>query len=370
LIVSGNTLYGTAAGGGSLDYGTIFAINTDGMDFTNLHSFSGNDGAYPAAGLILSGNTLYGTTIGGGNPYNGTVFAINTDGTRFSTLHSFPATSSSFPYTNSDGATPQAGLILSGNTLYGTTIYGGDSGNGTVFSISFSPQLNILASGTNVILTWPTNVAGFDYTGYSLESTTNLGSAADWSSVTPRPVVLNGQNVVTNPISGTQIFFRLAQSFAMQPAYTIGGTISNLTPGDSMVLWNNCCDSLAVTANGSFTFATPLPYGSRYYVYGGSSSEGAIPAVTNGTGTVGTSNITSVVVTCSPIHLCATGFNTASCYAMLRAGCIWTTNNGQMGWDCNDDAFTWLLHMGPTGTGCSLFPVLGGNCNSFRSLLQ
>ena len=36
----------------------------------------------------------------------------------------------------SDGANPTAGLTKIGRTLYGTTLYGGASGNGTVFSLS------------------------------------------------------------------------------------------------------------------------------------------------------------------------------------------------------------------------------------------
>ena len=85
-----------------------------------------NDGANPEAGLILSGNTLYGTTYyGGGTNGDGTVFAVNTDGTGFTNLHSFTATTVTYPWTNSDGANPEARLILSGNTLYGTTFGGG-----------------------------------------------------------------------------------------------------------------------------------------------------------------------------------------------------------------------------------------------------
>ena len=68
------------------------------------------------AGLILSGNTLYGTAVYGGSSGDGTVFAVNTDGTGFTTLHNFTAT----VYGQRDGAFPYAGLILSGNTLYGT----------------------------------------------------------------------------------------------------------------------------------------------------------------------------------------------------------------------------------------------------------
>src|ERR1039457_6229654 len=249
LILSGNTLYGTAERGGSWVNGTVFAVNTDGTGFTNLHSFKaflypypyGNsDGAYPSAGLILSGNTLYGTAYGGGRWGNGTVVAVNTDGTGFTNLHSFTAFSSLYPYGNSDGAYPEAGLILSGNTLYGTAYRGGSWGNGTVFSLSFAPQLTIIRSAANVILTWPTNAAGFTYAGFTLQSTTNLVSPAVWNTVSPAPVIVNGQNAVTNPISGTQQFYRLNQpaipsGMALIPAgsFTMGDNLdgeSDATP--------------------------------------------------------------------------------------------------------------------------------------------
>jgi uncharacterized repeat protein (TIGR03803 family) len=214
-------LYGTAYYGGSFGYGTVFKVNTDGSGFVNLHNFTrvfphGNtftnsDGTLPYAGLVLSGNTLYGTASAGGSFGGpsalgsfgvGTVFAVNTDGTGFTNLHSFDP--------GSDGKFPFGGLVLSGNTLYGTASGGGSSGNGTVFSLSFTPQLTITPSGDDVILSWPTNVAGFDYTSYRLQSTTNLGSPL-WTTNLPPPVVVNGQNTVTNPISGARQFYRLSQ---------------------------------------------------------------------------------------------------------------------------------------------------------------
>ncbi|HAO79460.1 MAG TPA: hypothetical protein DCQ92_10895 [Verrucomicrobia subdivision 3 bacterium] len=204
LILSGNTLYGTAFYGGSSGYGTVFAVHTNGTGFTNLYGFTGgSDGSQPYAGLISSGNTLYGTAAYGGSSGNGTVFAVNADGTGFTSLYSFTTLNNS---TNSDGANPLGGLILLGNTLYGTAAYGGSSGNGTVFSLFIPPLLTIIPSGANVILTWPTNAAGF-----TLQSTTNLAPPAVWSTVSPVPVVVNGQNAVTNPISGTQQFYRLSQ---------------------------------------------------------------------------------------------------------------------------------------------------------------
>jgi uncharacterized repeat protein (TIGR03803 family) len=156
LILSGNTLYGTA-GGGNFTNGTIFKVNTDGSGFTTLHSFTASgfnsslevytnsDGAGPMAGLILSGNTLYGTAAGGGSSASGTIFKVNTNGSGFTTLYNFMATSGSNS-TNSDGAYPQAGLILSGNTLYGTTEYGGNSGDGTVFALNLAPSAPIITA--------------------------------------------------------------------------------------------------------------------------------------------------------------------------------------------------------------------------------
>jgi len=131
LLLVGNTLYGTTIGGGSLDFGTVFKVNTDGSGYTNLYNFSGNDGGMPHSGLVLSGSFLYGTTwYGGGSPY-GTVFRINTNGQSFTTLYSFTG--------GADGGNPDGTLILSNGWLYGTTTGLNDpSGYGTVFKINLS----------------------------------------------------------------------------------------------------------------------------------------------------------------------------------------------------------------------------------------
>lgn len=217
LILSSNTLYGTTYQGGSWGVGSVFALETDGTGFRNLHIFSASsdnglgatnsDGALPSCVLVLSGNTLYGTTLSGGSAGAGTVFSLNTDGTGFTVLHSFTAQDFG---TNSDGTTPNAGLVLSGQTLYGTASYGGSEGSGTVFSLSFRPQMSITPFSTSVVLSWPTNYAGFDYTGYTLQSATNLVSPV-WTTISSATVVINGQNTVTNPISGTKQFYRLSQ---------------------------------------------------------------------------------------------------------------------------------------------------------------
>jgi uncharacterized repeat protein (TIGR03803 family) len=187
MVLLGKTLYGTALQGGTNGGGVVFSVNTDTTNFTVIHSFKYSDGELPLADLVLSGNTLYGTTEygGGGNSPNGTVFSIKIDGTRFASLYSFTATSGiGGRYgTNSDGAEPQAGLILSGSTLYGTTAYGGSSGYGTVFAINTNgSNFKILHSFTAT--SYSTNsdganpFAGLILSGYTLYGTTQYGGSS------------------------------------------------------------------------------------------------------------------------------------------------------------------------------------------------
>jgi uncharacterized repeat protein (TIGR03803 family) len=182
LVVSGNTLYGTAKNGGSGGHGTVFKVNTDGSSFATIYGFTAytsgtnSDGANPVAGLVLSGNTLYGTTsVGGGHYSVGTIFKVNTDGTDFTNLYNFSGSPSS-----TDGARPMAGMILSGSTLYGTTEQGGTNGYGTVFKIDISGTgfatlraFPVPLSGTNIDGAEPE--AGLIFSGGTLYGTTSLG---------------------------------------------------------------------------------------------------------------------------------------------------------------------------------------------------
>ncbi len=151
--------------------------------------------------MILWGNTLYGTTQYGGlgTGSAGSVFAVNTDGGGYTNLHTFNL--------YSDHGAVAGSLILSGNTLYGACAFG------SVFSITVPvspqpvppPQLTMVLSGGSLILSWPANASGF-----GLHSTSNL-SPAIWTSNSITPVIINGQNVVTNPMSGLQQYYRLSQ---------------------------------------------------------------------------------------------------------------------------------------------------------------
>jgi hypothetical protein len=99
-----------------------------------------------------------------------------------------------------DTFTDSSGPYYSSVSNVVVTIYPAVSG------AAILPQLTIARSGTNVVLNWSA-----DATGFTLQSNTNLSSTTAWTPVLPLPVVVSGQNTVTNPISGKQLFYRLSQ---------------------------------------------------------------------------------------------------------------------------------------------------------------
>ena len=133
-------LYGAAGYGGASGGGLIyrFSQNGEGKWKENiLYNFSGSgaDGGYPYCTPIFdAAGNIYGTTLNGGNTGNGVVFELSPPaaGKKIWTetvLHSFDDAS--------DGVEPRMGVIMdaSGN-LYGTTESGGSIGYGAVFEVS------------------------------------------------------------------------------------------------------------------------------------------------------------------------------------------------------------------------------------------
>ncbi|HXC35728.1 MAG TPA: PKD domain-containing protein, partial [Candidatus Acidoferrales bacterium] len=121
LALANGVLYGTTIYGGA-----VFAVNTNGLGFTNLYVGLGR----PEGGPALSGATLYGSSYFGGSNGFGEIFAINTNGTGYTDLYSFSS--------NPDGVgqEPAAGLSVAGGALFGTTQYGGGVDDGVVFAVS------------------------------------------------------------------------------------------------------------------------------------------------------------------------------------------------------------------------------------------
>jgi uncharacterized repeat protein (TIGR03803 family) len=137
-------LYGTTPACGAHGAGMVFKLSKTGKE-TMLYSFcpqSGcTDGQSPYTGVIrdAKGN-LYGTTLSGGTGDGGTIFKITSG--KLTTLYSFCSQSGCW-----DGITPFARMIIDtkGN-LYGTTISGGRFSEGVVYELDSSSTLTVLYS--------------------------------------------------------------------------------------------------------------------------------------------------------------------------------------------------------------------------------
>ncbi|HEY3914286.1 MAG TPA: choice-of-anchor tandem repeat GloVer-containing protein, partial [Verrucomicrobiae bacterium] len=141
LLGAGGVLYGTTVAGGSNDDGTIYRLSLGRNGFSNLFSFSETNGASPYAGLIQGGNgLLYGTTRYGGDNGAGTVFEIDTNG-NFTNLASFGG---------ANGAGPNQIVQGRDGNFYGTTLEGGTSGAGTIFRMTSEGTIQSLFSFNGV----------------------------------------------------------------------------------------------------------------------------------------------------------------------------------------------------------------------------
>jgi hypothetical protein len=136
-------LYGVAGGGNISGGGIAFrltVVNGERWKETVLHWFSNSGGGPPLASLILdSVGNLYGTTIGGDRSPDGTVFRLlppTEHGAAWKETELYVFAGSP------DGRHPTAGLVSDKlGDLYGTTLWGGMSescqgGCGTVFKVS------------------------------------------------------------------------------------------------------------------------------------------------------------------------------------------------------------------------------------------
>ncbi len=136
LFGADGNLYGTTAGYGQNNYGTIFKLTgTAGKadwTFSLLHAFAGGtDGEVPRDGLIQGPDgTLYGDTAGFDDSY-GNVFSLQTDGSGYTVLWNV---SGGQGYTG-NGPWQTVSMDAAG-ALYGATLADGKSASGEVFKLT------------------------------------------------------------------------------------------------------------------------------------------------------------------------------------------------------------------------------------------
>ena len=175
------------------DVGLVFVLlgvgagvpaDASAQTLTTLYSFAGSpdDGAGPFGGLIAdAAGNLYGTTLGGGDNGNGTIFKLTPTGTE-TVLHLF---------TGFDGAGPQSTLIAdAAGNLYGTTTSGGLN-YGTVFKLT----LNADGTYTHGVLHY--------FSGYPSDGAAPLGLIADAAGNFYGTTVQGGENACGDVGCGT-----------------------------------------------------------------------------------------------------------------------------------------------------------------------
>jgi hypothetical protein len=149
----------------------------------------------------------------------------------------------------------------------------------------------VLADGTSTVaiakngaFVFPTKLKSG--AAYAVTVKTEPSSPAQTCAVT------NGKGTVKGNVTSVKVT-------CTSSTYTVGGTVVGLA-GSGLVLADGNGDSLAIAANGAFTFPTKLATGMTYSVT--VSTQPTSPwqtcMVTNGNGTVGAANFTNVAVTC------------------------------------------------------------------------
>jgi uncharacterized repeat protein (TIGR03803 family) len=221
LLASDGKLYGTTEmGHNGVGLGTVFRVDTDGTDFETLHTFTGgNDGQDPVAPLVeMPDGFLYGTVLFGGAGGQGTVFKLRRDGTDYQVVHAF---------SGSEGSDPRSSLIrIGGGLLYGTASTGG-TGGGTVYRMTMAGQLVDSAHDfTNASGDSPHGgvIQGLDGALYGTASSggaNNVG--AIWRLTTPSVLSITPDS---GPASGGTGVTITGTGFANQATVSLSGSMA------------------------------------------------------------------------------------------------------------------------------------------------
>jgi uncharacterized repeat protein (TIGR03803 family) len=166
-------VFGTAAGGGANNDGTLWEYAASGV-FSTPHVFGGaGDGVVPLQGPSLaSDGSIFGTAAMGAPNNNGIVFSVAPNGT-YKILYNFQS--------GSDGHCPFSGVVLgTGGIIDGTTVGAGYGGNptGSVWQLGRKNRLTTLyvfQDGNDG--EWPTQAPALDKSG-NLYGTTSIQNGA------------------------------------------------------------------------------------------------------------------------------------------------------------------------------------------------
>ena len=259
---------GSSGGGSTATYtigGTISGLSASGLVLAN-----GADTVSPAANAT---SFVFPTALASGASYSVTV-KTQPSGLTCSVTNGSGTVGSS-DVTNVQVACTASAVYTIGGTISGLTQGGLMLANG---ADTVSPAANATS------FVFPTALAS----GASYSVTVKTQPSGLTCSVTNGSGTVGSSNVTNVQVACT----------AIAASYTIGGTISGLTQGGLMLA--NGADTVSPVANAtSFVFPTALATGASYSVTVKTQPSGLTCSVTNGSGTVGSSNVTNVQVTCT-----------------------------------------------------------------------
>jgi 6-phosphogluconolactonase (cycloisomerase 2 family) len=172
-------------------------------------------------------------------------------------------------------------------TVGGTV--GGLVGSGLVLANNGGDKITVAAGAKS--FTFPTSIASGG--AYAVTVATQPSNPVQVCTVTNGSGTVASAAVTTVAVACTTPIGSIS--------YTVGGSIAGLTSA-GLVLEDNVGDHLTIAARAtSFTFPTLIPGGKPYAVsvLTQPSNPAQVCTVTNGSGTVGTANVTTVSVTCA-----------------------------------------------------------------------
>ncbi len=166
--------------GGASNFGVLYKLinGTKGWSQSVLGSFSAHSGESPFAGVVFdkAGN-IFGTTSYAGFYGGGTVYELTKSGKTY-------VPRIVFSFNGEDGGEPLASLIVdSAGYLYGTTVIGGTTGNGTVFEVNPHPSLS-----TTTLTSTPNPSTFGETVTFTATVTSSGGTPADGDIVVFEPI--------------------------------------------------------------------------------------------------------------------------------------------------------------------------------------
>jgi hypothetical protein len=271
MVIAVGLLFSIACGGGKVG----------GTNPTGPFTIGGSVTGLTGTGLVLqdnggddltvsaSGTFTFATTIAANGAYSVTVLTQPTNPTQTCTVANGSGTAAA-------NVTNVAVTCTTATTTFNIsgTLTGLSAGSSVVLQDNGTDNLTLTADGAFTFATKVTN--------YSVTVLTQ--------PVNQACTVTNAAGTATADITNVQV---LCAAPVM-----IGGTLTGLTTGGTVVLANNgTFDTLSLDTDGQFTFPRQLAAGSAYDVTVSTQPTGQTCTVTNASGTA-TTDVTNVTVTC------------------------------------------------------------------------